>query len=134
MRRMTNCPGFCLRAMRCASITNRLIPGARNCAWMILNTGAPLGKSTDSPTNRLCSGSHQAGCDLDHKWLCGEFACLIVEPALKRRSTITRALLGLVPIRFIDHSLARLAVHHNSQGLFELQMTNAAALFAGGLI
>src|SRR5579864_846062 len=40
MRRITNCPGFCLRAMRGASMTNRLIPGARNCAWTILNTGA----------------------------------------------------------------------------------------------
>src|SRR5437660_1086228 len=41
---MTNCPGFCFRAMRGASITNRLIPGARNCAWTILNTGAPQDK------------------------------------------------------------------------------------------
>src|SRR5450631_1058000 len=37
MRTMTNCPGFCLRAMRGASMRNRLIPGARNSAWRILN-------------------------------------------------------------------------------------------------
>ncbi len=35
--RITNCPGFCLRAMRGASITNRLMPGARNSACSILN-------------------------------------------------------------------------------------------------
>src|SRR5208337_4652532 len=40
MRTMTNCPGFCLRAMRGASMTNRLIPGARNSACKILNKGA----------------------------------------------------------------------------------------------
>src|SRR5664279_3324685 len=40
MRTMMNWPGFCLRAMRGASMRNRLIPGARNSAWRILNISA----------------------------------------------------------------------------------------------
>src|SRR5208337_5098948 len=83
-RRMTNCPGFCLCAMRGASITNRLMPGARNSACWILNM-CPHGllyliawptehcpeceaEVAVTCVTRECEEDHAASCGSANRW------------------------------------------------------------------
>src|SRR5579864_1024813 len=104
------------------------------------------------PTLGLCSESHRRGCDYSHTRLCGNLGyfchpeargfCGRRTCAVRRRSfTSFRMTMcsremspQLTTFRFQNHSLAGPAIHHNPQGLRELQMAYASLLFRGSLL